>query len=431
MNRKILLAGVLAAMPGILCAQEYKLVNCRTLEAAGNFVGSDEVLNGDMVCKKAKAGAAVPAEAAKPPHGAVISGSESMNVAEAAKANAKTAVPAKDSTAEESPAAVEPAVAPPPSSPHAEQVSAKPKPSISEAIPAAVPLPPATPGNATGAVSAALPGATGVSTATPSTPVAPKEPMHRDAPVAEGTPSAPPEKDYGFSDVNAVEPPKAAVASRAESIPPDTGSADQNAARNVRVGAFGKPAGEAVDVDSQARSTNFPPGDTDGFQEGQRAGCTKNVTFGSLRDDKLVLGTSAWAQRWIEKNQKRLATICFSATPMRGAQNYLMVFYRRVGSGEARNALPVPDASGGGDVGRFTTKYGSTWHYVVDRKVATTVLTKDAADEPQSAQPTAYAEDGTPVVERWPERGNSAKSENAERTSEELLSAMVEDLRKL
>ena len=62
MNRRVFFLGLLAAMPGLLSAQETKLVNCRTLEAAGNFIGSDEVLVGDKVCRKLKPGETEPAE---------------------------------------------------------------------------------------------------------------------------------------------------------------------------------------------------------------------------------------------------------------------------------------------------------------------------------------------------------------------------------
>jgi hypothetical protein len=413
MNRRILFVGLFAAMPGILTAQEYKLVNCRTLEAAGNFIGSDEVLNGDMVCQKVKAGAAVPARegTAQPMPGAVITGSESMNVVEAPKAGAKTAGPVKDPAAG-LPGPAKSMTAPAVSGPDPEPLPAEPQPPT--------PKEPAT-ASAT------------VSVATPSTPTVPPTQLHRDAPVAEGTPSAPPEKDYGFSDANAVEPPNVAI--RADNTSAEKSSAKQNAARNVQVGGFAKPAAEAADMDSPAQSTNFAPSDTAGFQEGQRAGCTKNITLGSLRDKKLVLGTPAWAQKWIEKNQERLAKTCFSAAPMGGAQNYLIVFYTMAGSSQPSNAMPLPDAASSGDTGGFTTKYGSMWHYVVDSKVGTTVLTKDVADELQSEQPTwyatAYAEDGTPIAERWPERGKDGAKKENERASEELLGLMVEDLRKL
>src|SRR5208283_354121 len=91
MNRRELIVCLFAAMPSLLSGQETKLVNCRTLEAAGNFVGPDEVLDGDKVCKKLKAGASEPAQAEplKPLPGAVISGSEPISVVEAAKAKKK------------------------------------------------------------------------------------------------------------------------------------------------------------------------------------------------------------------------------------------------------------------------------------------------------------------------------------------------------
>ena len=120
---------------------------------------------------------------------------------------------------------------------------------------------------------------------------------------------------------------------------------------------------------------------------------------------------------------------------MHGARNYLIVFYAMPGTSEGNNALPVPDAQTSGSVGGFTTKYGSTWHYVVDNKVGTTVLTKDAADEPPMEDriwyATAYAEDGTPVAERWPDRGKEIGKNENERTSEELLGVIAEDLQKL
>lgn len=218
------------------------------------------------------------------------------------------------------------------------------------------------------------------------------------------------------------------------------------------MGGFDTPRDEASEASAQPHNTNFRPGDTDGFQEGQRPECTKNITLGSLREERLVLGTPSWAAKWIAKNQKHMADICFSATPMRGAKNYLIVFYTtaREDNGQANvNAtMPVPDTGSAGGVGEFTTKYGSTWHYAMDRNVGVTVLTQDDADEPHSQggvrYATAYAENGMPVAERWPEQPKHAgkgdeknpKKENAvraegEHISEELLGSIVEDLRRM
>jgi hypothetical protein len=172
-----------------------------------------------------------------------------------------------------------------------------------------------------------------------------------------------------------------------------------------------------------------------------------------LKGEKLVLGTPGWAEKWIEKNQKRMPQICFSETPMTGARNYLIVFYTSPGASNAAEATntsltagQVPPASG---VGTFTLSYGSTWHYSYDRTVGVTVLTHDDADEPhgqpgQELYATAYTEEGVPVAQHWPEKGKKqvkvdpkspkkvrAAKEVQEQESGLLLSHLVEDIGKL
>ena len=93
MIRRMLFLSLLATVPALVCAQESKLVNCRSLEAAGNFVGPDEVVVDDLVCQKVKggttaAGAAKP-QPPKPLPGAVITEDEPASVVDAAKASAK------------------------------------------------------------------------------------------------------------------------------------------------------------------------------------------------------------------------------------------------------------------------------------------------------------------------------------------------------
>jgi hypothetical protein len=91
MSTRLLICGLLALVPGVVSAQESKLVNCRTLEAAGNFVGPDEVIVDDMVCQKMKAGsdAAAKAQPQKPLIGTVISDTPADSVVDAAKAAEK------------------------------------------------------------------------------------------------------------------------------------------------------------------------------------------------------------------------------------------------------------------------------------------------------------------------------------------------------
>jgi hypothetical protein len=233
--------------------------------------------------------------------------------------------------------------------------------------------------------------------------------------------------------------------------PPD--DANQEPERVVQLGSFEKPREETPAPQMQSQKYPFQATEEDGFQEGQRPGCTKNVTLGSLRDEMLVLGTPAWATKWIEKNQRRMPQTCFSDTPMAGAQNYLIVFYTpgaAANGGELTNAslnsLQGTPATG---VGAFTTKYGLTWHYAYDRTVGATINSRNDADEPHSRAgqvlyATAYTEEGVPVVQHWPERQgkltdgiskDSKKIRNAtaanERISSDLLSQMVEDILKL
>lgn len=190
----------------------------------------------------------------------------------------------------------------------------------------------------------------------------------------------------------------------------------------------------------------------DGFQDRQRPECTKNITLGGLRGERLVLGVPSWAAKWIEKNEKRMPQICFSETPMKGARNYLIVFYT---PGEGASSKEILDAAvspvkgtGAAGVGTFTTNFGSTWHYSVDRNVGTTILTQDDGDEPhgkpgQVLYATAYTEEGVPVTQRWPgqpKKEIKATEKNPkkvkgevnvlEHVSGDLLSQMVEDIEK-
>jgi hypothetical protein len=581
MNHRMLLVPVLATIPVLASAQGTKLVNCRTLEAAGYFVGPDEVLDNDMVCQKVLAGAAE-AKKLQPPKplpGAMISNTEPTNVVEAAKASKeleKKAEAAREATAEKpaaapdaetsapvpsaqptipAPASVTPlkpepapvAPTPPPAAkpemafppkPPAREVAGSPEPTHEPA-----PLPSAgepalalAPGSVASApaVSAQPVAAEGSIEKANAAPVeAAKEPVPESAasaPIVPATPaaaptqventnSAPPEvalepapatvvpapavtpapheagaapaaaapapeKVNGFYDANAgnhvvtVAPaegiktsfaPGEPASALAAATPPAAAEApapvatappmtvpdyqDEERERVVKMGAFVKPQEGEPDPSALAHQTTFLPGDQDGFHEGQRPECSKNITLGSLKGEKLVLGTPAWAEKWIVKNQKRMPQVCFSDTPMQAARNYLIVFYTSPGAAngaELSNSVLTPaqgtPASG---VGTFTLSYGSTWHYSYDRTVGITVLTRDEADEPhgqpgQAVYATAYTEEGVPVAEHWPPKAKKqvkadpkkpkqvrAAREVLEQVSSDLLGQLVDDVGKL
>jgi hypothetical protein len=189
----------------------------------------------------------------------------------------------------------------------------------------------------------------------------------------------------------------------------------------VRVGGFDKP-----------ESANALGGGATEAQPEQRADCALNITLGSLRDEKLELVTPKWAEQWIAKNQKRIANICFSAAPIKGVKNYLIVFYIAPANGAGPNnaspPLPLPDARGAGG---FTTTDGSTWQYaserIADSAAAQQSRSEGSGEAGQVWYATAYSEQGVPVAERWPE---SPKRGDEARASEDLLNAVVEDLRK-
>jgi hypothetical protein len=87
---------LIAALPAVLWAQEPKLVNCRTLAAAGNFVGPDEIIVNDSVCQKVKGSGAISIQSVQQSlPGAVISGGD-PSVVDAAKAASKRVAAAQD-----------------------------------------------------------------------------------------------------------------------------------------------------------------------------------------------------------------------------------------------------------------------------------------------------------------------------------------------
>jgi hypothetical protein len=422
MNRQLFVMWLIAATPALLFAQEAQLVNCRTLEAAGNFVGPDEVIDGNMVCQKLKPGSIAPApakiEAAKPQPDVMVSPEQAISVAEAARLN-KQRLAAKQNAASATAARPAPAVSTP--VPVVELTTPVSKPAtpevVRESAPAAVPAlavavsapPAAGPAPAAPLVTTAPAQRAAVqSVAAASAADAPPMRIKRDAPVAAGTPSEPPERDYGFSDANAVATPVAAAA-RAESASRATVPA---AARTqVQMGGFDRPKDATSDATSATQNAN-----TIGLREGQRPECTKNITLGSLKEEKLDLGKGGWAQAWIAKNQKAIPNVCFSETPMRGARNYLIVFYFMPSGGNLTSAMAMPDSA---PAGAFTAKNGAMWSY-------TGGVTQEVS-QGQVWYATAYAEDGAAIAEEWPEQ---AKRGDNERVAEELLNGIVEDLRK-
>jgi hypothetical protein len=222
--------------------------------------------------------------------------------------------------------------------------------------------------------------------------------------------------------------------------------------KSVMLGVFVEPHTSSSEITRSPEVVSYGSALEDGFNDGQRAGCTKNVSLGSLDKEKLFLAIPEWAASWYEKNQKKFPGMCFSDAPMPGAQNYLIVFYTSApavsGTEPLKNISASADMSPASGVGTFTTSYGSTWHYTYDRTATPTVTTVLTEKVPHNLQPnvlyaTAYSEQGIPISQHWPTAitkrpketsGKHGKNRDASLPAihmmGELLNEMAEDIAK-
>ena len=222
--------------------------------------------------------------------------------------------------------------------------------------------------------------------------------------------------------------------------------------KSVKLGLFVEPQTSSPEIDRPPEVVSYLSAQEDGFNDGQRAGCTKNVSLGSLDKEKLFLAIPEWAANWYEKNQKRFPGMCFSDSPMPGAQNYLVVFYTSAPAvseiDPLKNISASADMSPLSGVGTFTTSYGSTWHYTYDRSATTTVTTVLTEKVPHNLQPnvlyaTAYSEQGNPISQHRPRAMTKKDRETSEKPGKnrdaslpaihmmgELLNEMAEDIAK-
>ena len=205
----------------------------------------------------------------------------------------------------------------------------------------------------------------------------------------------------GASDA-APEPAPADVPTSTMEVPGET----PQPRPGVQLGEFERPLAELAAFDPDRHRVSLGEHEGQAFQQGQHPGCTKNVTLGSVGKEKLYLGIPEWASRWLEKNSKKLPGICFSDSPMSGAQNFLIVF----DTSEARVQTELLSTSSSSAAawpegrGAFTTSYGSTWHYNHNETVGTTV-TSLLDDCPHShpahvSHAMAYTEEGMPISQR-------------------------------
>src|SRR5882762_232623 len=81
--------------------------------------------------------------------------------------------------------------------------------------------------------------------------------------------------------------------------------------KSITLGVFVEPkAASSPETNRPPEVVSYGSAQEDGFNDGQRTGCTKNVSLGSLDKEKLFLAIPEWAANWYEKNQKRFPGMC-------------------------------------------------------------------------------------------------------------------------
>ena len=142
--------------------------------------------------------------------------------------------------------------------------------------------------------------------------------------------------------------------------------------------------------------------------------CDKNISFAVAEGGQIVPRVPAFADKWISKNQKKYAGLCFSQAPNSRAANYLLVFSTsqsafngiypvvRTSTNTNTNTTPV---SGSGTV---TDNYGGMWNYTYDGTVTTTTTTTTTThddlpytDTSSTLYLRSYDQNGRVISERW------------------------------
>jgi hypothetical protein len=145
-----------------------------------------------------------------------------------------------------------------------------------------------------------------------------------------------------------------------------------------------------------------------------QSGCDKNISFAVAGGGQIVSRVPAFAEKWISRNQKKYAGLCFSQVPDPQAANYLLVFSTsqsafngiyptvRTNTNTSTSTTPV---SGSGIV---TDNYGGMWNYTYDGTATTTTTTTTTTHENLPYTDTSntlylnsYDQHGGMISQRW------------------------------
>jgi hypothetical protein len=145
-----------------------------------------------------------------------------------------------------------------------------------------------------------------------------------------------------------------------------------------------------------------------------QTGCDKNISFAVAEGGQIISRVPSFADKWISKNQKKYAGLCFSQAPNAQAANYLLLFSTsqsafngiypivRTSTNTSTSTTPV---SGSGTV---ADNYGGVWNYTYNGTDTTTTTTTTTmhdnlpyTDTSNTLYLRSYDQNGRLISDRW------------------------------
>ncbi len=162
--------------------------------------------------------------------------------------------------------------------------------------------------------------------------------------------------------------------------------------------------------------------------------CVKNISFAVAEGGQIVSRAPKFTGKWIEKNQKKFPSICFSQAPSRDAANFVVVFsvYQSAFDGihptvRTSTTSSVAPISGQGTI---ISNYGAMWNYSYSGTSTTTTTTTYHVNLPyrdttKTLFAFSYDQTGNLVSRRWREVTTRQGGDGANTLGYNLGSALV------
>jgi hypothetical protein len=138
--------------------------------------------------------------------------------------------------------------------------------------------------------------------------------------------------------------------------------------------------------------------------------CDKNISFAVAEAGQVVSRVPKFTDKWVEKNQSKYPTLCFSQVPSETAENYVIVFStsRAVFNGidptlRTQTSTTTSPVSGSGTI---VSNYGGVWNYTYSGTETTTTTTTAQVNLPYRDTSNylyaySYNQRGVLISGRW------------------------------